>query len=284
MSLIGDAELFAAARSALLDALEALSAQREAIVVIGAQAIYLHTGGAAVALAEMTKDSDLMLDPAALLDEPLIEDAMRRAGFSLDAAHPQPGAWRNGAGVPVDLMVPEALAGPAARSGRSRSARVPPHGRKAARRAVGLEGVVVDREPMLVSALAAADERAYVVNVAGPPSLLVAKLHKLAERVEQPDRLNAKDAHDIYRLLTAIETAPLTSGLGRLLTHPFSRAATASALDHLEALFAAGPDAPGSSLAGSAEELLGSPDVVAATCAALAGDLLGALRDERRPR
>ena len=45
MNSTGDAELLIAARSALLDALEALVEQRDALVLVGAQAIYLHTGG-----------------------------------------------------------------------------------------------------------------------------------------------------------------------------------------------------------------------------------------------
>ena len=35
------------------------------------------------------------------------------------------------------------------------------------------------------------------------------KLHKLSERESQPNRLVDKDAHDIYRLLVAIETREL---------------------------------------------------------------------------
>jgi acetyl-CoA acetyltransferase len=62
----GAAELLVAARAALLDALQALVLFRDAVVVIGAQAVYLHTGAAATALAEATKDSDLALDPRLL--------------------------------------------------------------------------------------------------------------------------------------------------------------------------------------------------------------------------
>jgi len=58
----GDADILVQARSALLDALDALEDHRDSVVVIGAQAIYLHTGSAQVALAEATKDSDLALD------------------------------------------------------------------------------------------------------------------------------------------------------------------------------------------------------------------------------
>jgi hypothetical protein len=64
-------------RSALLDAVEALKEQINAVIVVGAQAIYLHTGAAPVALAEATKDCDLALDTRELASEPLLEDAMR---------------------------------------------------------------------------------------------------------------------------------------------------------------------------------------------------------------
>ncbi len=37
--------LYALARAVLLDVLEALGDQRDAVVLVGAQAIYLHTGG-----------------------------------------------------------------------------------------------------------------------------------------------------------------------------------------------------------------------------------------------
>lgn len=117
MNLPGDAELLVAARKTLLDALEALVEQREALVLIGAQAIYLHTGAAPVALAEMTKDSDLAVDPRTLSDSPLLDDAMRRAGFHRDLHHPQPGGRLSASGIPVDLMVPEALAGRRGRRG-----------------------------------------------------------------------------------------------------------------------------------------------------------------------
>jgi hypothetical protein len=45
----GDADILVQARSAVLDALDALEDHRESVVVIGAQAIYLHTGSAQVA-------------------------------------------------------------------------------------------------------------------------------------------------------------------------------------------------------------------------------------------
>jgi hypothetical protein len=126
MSQPGDTDLLTAARSALLDALQALQPHLDAVVVIGAQAIYLHTGAAQVALAETTKDSDLALDTRALLDTPLLENAMLQAGFRLDPDSPQPGSWLNPEGIPVDLMVPESLAGSTGRRG----VRIPPHSKQ----------------------------------------------------------------------------------------------------------------------------------------------------------
>ena len=64
------------ARHALLDALDALGSHKEAVILVGAQAIYLHTGSAEVALAEFTTDADLAIDPELLTDHPLIEAAI----------------------------------------------------------------------------------------------------------------------------------------------------------------------------------------------------------------
>jgi len=62
MSSTGGGDLVIAARSALLAALHALRPYRGAVIVIGAQATYLHPGAVQVAIAEATKDSDLALD------------------------------------------------------------------------------------------------------------------------------------------------------------------------------------------------------------------------------
>ncbi|WP_405429414.1 GSU2403 family nucleotidyltransferase fold protein [Micromonospora sp. NBC_00617] len=270
MSGLGDGDLLVAARGALLDALEALRRHADAVVVVGAQAIYLHTGAAPVALAEATKDCDLALDARALPQEPLLEEAMRAAGFHLDVRAHQPGAWLNHKGIPVDLMVPEALAGG---SGR-RAAKIPPHSKSAARRAVGLEAVVVDHVALDIRALAPGDSRVYAANVAGPAALLVAKLHKIGERQETPKRLVDKDAHDIYRLLVAVRTEQLAASLRRLRADDLAGRATEQALGFLANLFAAGPEAPGSVMAGRAEEGIGDPLVVSAATHALAEDLL----------
>ena len=65
-------------------------------------------------------------------DSPLIEDVLVKRGFTLKVI---PGIWEGSDGTTFDLLVPEALAG----SG-SRSADLGVHGKRAARRARGLEG------------------------------------------------------------------------------------------------------------------------------------------------
>lgn len=263
--------LLVKARSALLDALEALNEQRDSIVVVGAQAIYLHSGHADVAVAEATKDSDLAVDPRDLPEEPLLEEAMKTAGFYPNV-NGQPGAWLNPAGIPVDLMVPDALS----QGSRShRGARIPPHSNQATRRTVGLEATVVDNELRTISALEPADTRSFEARVAGPAALLIAKVHKIHERRDQPDRLNDKDAHDIYRLLVATtDMDALNTSFRHLLSDPVSKTVTEQALDWLPALFANGPHALGSVMAGRAEEGIGDPDLVSASVAALAADVL----------
>jgi hypothetical protein len=272
MNLPGGADPLVVARRVLLDALEALADHRDALVLIGAQAIYLHTGAAPVALPEMTKDSDLAIDRRQLADDPLLEEVMSRAGFQLGK---DPGSWRGAMGVPVDLMVPESMSD----SGGRRGGRLPPHSTRATRRASGLEAAIVDNAMKEITALDLADRRTFTLKVAGPAALLVAKLHKLGDRDERgPHRLSDKDAHDVYRLLVGVTTQDLSSALKGLLANEFAAESTRVALDHFNGLFANGPEALGCHMAGRAEELLGEPAIVAHATAALAGDLVRALR------
>lgn len=129
MSPPGADDDMVAARTALLDALDALRDHLDALVLIGAQAIYLWTGGADVALAETTDDSDLAIDHRLLGDDPLLEDAMTAAGFHRDLTTGQPGSWLSPQNVPVDLMLPEAQS----QEGGRRGGRIPPHSTTAVR-------------------------------------------------------------------------------------------------------------------------------------------------------
>lgn len=260
------------ARRALLDALEALGAHRDAVILVGAQAIYIHTGSAEVALAEFTSDADLAVDPSRLGADPRIEEAMRAAGFTADPDPDAIGTWRSRDWIPVDLLVPDAVAG----RGR-RSVEAPPHDKRSMRRAVGLEAVLVDNAPVEIGSVEEVDSRTFTVNVAGPGSLLVAKLHKLHERIDAPKRLDAKDAHDVYRLLVAVSTDALAGSLRVLLSDSVSMLATRDSLGYLTELFAAGVEARGSQLAGQAEALVGDPGQVALASSLLAQDLIVAL-------
>lgn len=94
----GGDNLIVEARTALLDAVLALEAHINSVILIGAQAVYLHTGKATFALVETTKDSDLAIDPRTLGEDPRLEEAMTKAGFILNPVSKQPGAWLSIAG------------------------------------------------------------------------------------------------------------------------------------------------------------------------------------------
>lgn len=93
-----------------------------------------------------------------------------------------------------------------------------------------------------------------------------------------PTRLNDKDAHDIYRVLRAVETETLRTTIDDLLSNELSHEVTREAIDHLDELFGRGPDSPGAVMAGRAEELVGEPEQVASAVSFLAADLVVALR------
>lgn len=100
--------LYVEARRVLLDALIALEPHGAAVIVAGAQAVYLRTGDADIAIAPYTTDGDLALDPSRLVDEPALEAAMRAAGLELAVmdGHVEPGIWIASAtveGQPVDI-------------------------------------------------------------------------------------------------------------------------------------------------------------------------------------
>ncbi|WP_182263319.1 nucleotidyl transferase AbiEii/AbiGii toxin family protein [Rhodococcus sp. UFZ-B548] len=276
MNQPGGDNLLVQARSALLDALEALDQHRDALIVIGAQAVYLRSGAALVALAESTKDSDLALNPRNLKDDPHLEDAMSRAGFYLNV-NGQPGAWVNADGIPVDLMVPHGLSN--RQNTKGRTPRLPPHDKMAMRVAVGLEGCIVDNGLMTITALDENDARSCDVLVAGSAALMVAKVHKIHERLGSPGRLQNKDAHDFYRMLVAEEeTEVLAAAFRSLLADPISTETTGQALEWIGELFAS-PTATGSVMAGRAEEGIGNPTQVATYTSVLAAELIAALGD-----
>jgi hypothetical protein len=263
---------YAAARRTLLDALEGLGDQRESVILVGAQAIYLHTGDDdGLAVAPFTTDADLSFDPNRLRPAALLEQAMAAAGFIRSPDRDKVGTWVGPNGVPIDLMVAEARGG----SGR-RGARIPPHAEGTARKARGLEAALVDRERQTLGALDEDDRRTFEIWVAGPGALLVAKLLKIADRVRTPSRLDNKDALDVFRLLRDIDLPDLVARLKRLRTDSVSGAVTEDALVRLRDLFGT-TDAPATQMAVDATAGLEDPATIAASCAALAADVLEAL-------
>jgi len=110
--------IYVAARSVLLDALGALGDYRSAVVIVGAQAVYLQTGDAGLSVAPFTRDGDVALDPGPLLaaESPLLGEVMAAAGFALRInthGGVDPGTWMKTTtvgtaefSVPVDLIVP----------------------------------------------------------------------------------------------------------------------------------------------------------------------------------
>ncbi len=271
----GEPEIYIAARRALLDALVALDEHIDSLILVGAQAIYLHTGEADIAVAATTKDSDIVLNPTELKTDPKLGVAMENAGFQHSPRSGQPGEWVSKEGIPVDLLVPSSLGGP----GR-RGARIPPHEKTAARKVLGLEASLIDNDGMAITALDNNDERRIEMKVAGPTALLIAKLHKLGERKDEPKRLNDKDAHDIYRLLREFPTTTFV-GKFRMLSHnDLSSHVTLVAMDYLRELFMT-PSAQGAMMAGRAEEGIGRPEEVALSSSVLAEDIMKEFDDSQ---
>jgi hypothetical protein len=238
----------------LLDALEALETHREAVIVAGAQAVYLRTGAVSIGIAPFTTDGDLAIDPSVLGDAPLLADAMRGADFIEWEAQPgtaEPGIWEKRVTidgtellVPVDLIVPAGVAG----AGR-RGAPLGPHGRRAARRATGLEVALFDHSPMAIDSMQPSDPRRFEVNVAGEAALLVAKAHKLHDRAAspRPDRLDDKDAADVFRLMQTTSPDEVGRRLAELRAQAVAEPVIDAASTYLAELFS--PQGDGTRLA-----------------------------------
>ena len=148
----GDAELLVAARAALLDALDALAAQRDALVLIGAQANYLHTGAPRLRSPRQPRTATSRSIPGArrrpaprrrddrrgLPPRPRLSTAGQLA---LAHRHSRRSHGARGAGRPAVA---------AARGSRPTAV--------ATRRTPGLEAAVVDYAPMTMVALAPGDD------------------------------------------------------------------------------------------------------------------------------
>lgn len=263
---------YVAARRVLLDALDALGKHRDSLVLVGAQAVYHHTGHADLNVPLMTTDADLAIDVAGLAQAPEVGGVLRAAGFT---PGPNPGHWVAASDVAVDLMVVPHQAGTT--KATARAARMPPHEKLTARIARGLEPTLVDNEPVPVSALEKSDYRSFTLKIAGPAALLTAKVIKISERLgqaaNQPDRLKEKDALDAFRILQTIETEDLVIGFSRHLEDEHASAVTTEAIDHLRQ-HGATRQGRFAELAATAAQ--GDP-TIAPAFAALAGELIDAM-------
>jgi len=280
--------LYVQARRVLLDVLDALAPHRDAIIVAGAQAVYLHTGQGDLAIAPYTTDGDLALDPTLLGDNPKLAEAMAGAGFRLliaESGSEEPGIWVASATiggetvtVPVDLIVPEGVA----TGGGRRGARLGPHGKKAARRVPGLEAALVDHSSMTITALDPVDSRRVDVKVAGPAALFVAKAHKIGDRLAEATarRANDKDGVDVYRLMQTTRPDVVGMTLARLRDHPTAGPPTRAALEHLATLFGSQRGASGAGIAMVARALAVdlSEERIAGLCIAYTERLIATAR------
>lgn len=228
--------LYVAARAVLLDALEALGEHRSALILVGAHAVYLVAGEGDLAVAPYTTDSDVAIDPNLLRDEPSLRSAMERAGFRLEN---EVGRWiteRNvdtrDVSIIVDLLVPAAAGG----LGR-RSAHLPAHGKNVARKVAGLEAALVDNVLRDIGALDEGDRRSFQIKVAGAGALVIAKAHKIADRVGDGDRLRDKDALDIYRVLREIPAEELAERVRACAASEVAGESARHALEKLQRLF-----------------------------------------------
>ncbi|MFD5092983.1 hypothetical protein ACFWMR_20435 [Amycolatopsis thailandensis] len=262
---VDDEQLSVAARRVLLDGLFALKGQLRAVTVVGAQAVYLRTPDAPLATSGFTSDGDLSFDPQLVEDVPLIEQALRDAGFELMNPS-QPGLWSRDELIPgmddpvpveLDLLVGETLA---PKKG-TRGARMPPHDPKTAKKVPGLEVAAVDRSPLLITAFEVGDSRKIMVNVAGPVALLVAKAYKINDRLKQqddrPDRLSNKDAGDVYRIMITTRPAEVAASFAELLVNERVGDVAVKGLEYLRDHFG-GADTPGVRMA--VEALAGDVD------------------------
>lgn len=187
---------YVAARNALLDVLEVLHEQRAGLILVGAQAVYLHAPADQTRQPTYTTDGDLAIDPDLLTERPDIGETLLAAGYR---AHNNPGTFFAPNGIAIDLMVPVGALPPSSR----RTAPLRGQSSVTARRTAGLELALLDAAPMQIKALDTADTRTITLRVASPAALVVAKLTKLSERLGGPrrDRVISKDAGDVLRLL-----------------------------------------------------------------------------------
>ena len=256
------------AKSALFDAMNALGPHRDSVILVGAQAVYQHTGKINLAVAEYTRDSDLVLDVSTLGDAPAISNLLKAAGC-YQTIGANPGAWLNKKGIPVDLMTPFTLTG-----GGSRAADISPHMKETARRTPGLEAAIVDNKVMNIRSLEV-DAPKLSMKVAGPAALMIAKAFKINDRKNSTSRLMDKDALDIYRLLVATEAKDLIPVFVTLLSDSITRTTALEGVKFLNEIFILGEEPVGGTMVARALESIQDASIVSNAVRILMSEILG---------
>ncbi len=136
--------------------------------------------------------------------------------------------------------------------------------------------------PIEVAALEAADSRRIVVNVAGHTALLVAKVHKIGDRADRPDRLADKDAGDVLRILMSTAPEHVAQRFADLLDDDRSSEAARVGIGLLDALFGT-PRSLGTQMAVRALAGVLDPLTVEAVCPTFAARVLAALKETGHP-
>lgn len=203
------------ARNTLLVVLQSLEPHRDALVLIGAQAVHERTKGLVDVISTATSDADIGVDPALLATGPDLFEAMLAAGFER-ASNDRPGIYslggalnKEGRPLPpsIDLIAPEASAGKG-----SRAATLSGHRRGSVSRANGIEMAMLDKDVFDLGPIGQEDGPTIRVNVAGTGALLAAKAWKLSDRLADAaagkgHRVRPKDAGDVWRLMATSDPA-----------------------------------------------------------------------------
>jgi hypothetical protein len=148
-----------------------------------------------------------------------------------------------------------------------------------------LEAALVDHTAISVSALDPSDPRHVDAQVAGVAALLIAKAHKLQDRLESDDgaRAHDKDTADVYRLMRGSSAADVADTLSRLSDHEVAGQSVKLGIAYLLAQFSR-RRATGVRMAMRSFRLAIPEAQIATLCVAYSRQLADALetRDARR--